>query len=55
MDNCGGDYNPGLEEVNFGYSLNLRKMESLLVGRQQKASCEWKNACLQLYLKTTEE
>lgn len=36
MDNWDGDYNPGLEKVNFGFSVNLRKMKSLLGGRQQK-------------------
>ena len=57
MDNWGGDYNPGLEKVNFGFSLNLRKMESLLVGRQQKDCklCEWRDASLLLYLKATEQ
>lgn len=57
MDNWDGEYNPELEKVNFGFSLNLRKMESFLVGRQQKDCklCEWRDVCLRLYLKTTEQ
>lgn len=57
MDNWGGNYNPGLEKVNFGFSVNLRKMKSLLGARQQKDCklCEWRDAFLWLYLKTTEQ